>query len=484
MPDYSVLGGQSEATIDQANIAMRAMPWYQTQLKAWGMDPGHPGTLSDSQRTQLTRAAQANGFVVDEGNIEMDDHGNFNPIGHKLRNTIIVIGIAAATVATMGAAGVFAAGAGAGAGAGGGAGTAASVAGVEGGAAGLSSGALAGLGTGAMGATALPALGTVAGVGGAAAAGGPVLEGIAAGGGGASTAIPVGTTLSSASAIEAAKAAGYTIDANGVVTDAANVPPDYFDPGSASTRSYADILKYGLPTAGTIVGSLIAANASGNASAAQQKYLEDALAYEKENDLYNRGVAANKVALEAGRYADYTGRIGGFVANGQSANDRMAALMGLPARSGATSGGASSYSSYGTQGPQGVAVSPELTQRVLDNYKALGLTPTGPGTGPTDSAYFADKYAATGGSNPDNDSYWFGPNGRIAKEAAQAGLKFGAPAPTPPASSTSGALPVTGAPVARALVRIRAADGTEQNIPADQVQQYLSRGAAVLGAGA
>jgi hypothetical protein len=474
MPNTSVLGGQSEATIDQANIAMRASPWYQDQMRAWNQDPGHP-TLQAWQRDQLTRAAQANGYIVDQGHIEMDDHGNFNPIGHKLRNTIIVIGLAAATVATMGAAGAFAGAAGAGTGAA--AGTGATVAGVEGGAAGLSSGALAGLGTGAMGATALPALGTVAGVGGAAAAGGPVLEGIAAGGGGASTAIPVGTTLSSASAIEAAKAAGYTIDANGVVTDAANVPPDYFDPGSASTRSYADILKYGLPTAGSIVGSLIAANASGNASAAQQKYLEDALAYEKENDLYNRGVAANKVALEAGRYADYTGRITPFVQNATSSNDRMAALLGLPARPTVPSSSGGSYPSYGTQTPQGVAVSPQLTQRILDNYKSLGLTPTGPGSGPTDSAYYATQYAATGGSNPDNDRYWFGPQGRVATDAQKAGLTFGTPTP-PPISSPSGAPPVQGAPVARSLVSIRQPDGSIRTVPADQVDQYLQRGYA------
>jgi hypothetical protein len=94
MAPYSVLGGNSEATIDQANIAMRGMPWYQSLLRSWGQDPGHP-TVTSWQRDQIRRQAQANGFVVDEGNIEVDDHGNFNPKGHKLRNTMIVIGIAA-----------------------------------------------------------------------------------------------------------------------------------------------------------------------------------------------------------------------------------------------------------------------------------------------------------------------------------------------------------------------------------------------------
>src|SRR4029077_7743609 len=149
MAPYSVLGGQSEATIDQANIAMRGMPWYQSQMKAWGQDPGHP-TLQSWQRDQLTRPAPADGVIVAEGNIEMDDHGNWNPKGHKLRNTLIVAGLAAATIATMGAAGAFAGAAGgAGAGASGAAGAAGGLGAVEGGAAGLSSTALAGLGTGA-----------------------------------------------------------------------------------------------------------------------------------------------------------------------------------------------------------------------------------------------------------------------------------------------------------------------------------------------
>jgi hypothetical protein len=467
MPTTSVLGGQSEATIDQANIAMRAMPWYQDQMRAWGMDPGHPGNLSDSQRTQLTRAAQANGFVVDEGNIEMDDHGNFNPIGHKLRNTLIVAGLAAATIATMGAAGVFAGGAGVGAGAGSAAG-----------------GVLEGTAAGAGGSTALAA-GVPAGVG--------AVEGGAYGlsdaalasmGGAAGTGAGVG-----AGAGAGAAGAGAFDAAGNFIGNST-----YYIPAGGGGASLAtDLLKYALPTAGGIAGSLIAANASGNASAAQQKYLEEALAYEKENDLYNRGVAAQKVQLEAGRYADYTGRITPFVANATSANDRMSSLLGLPPRPAGTyspGGAGSSGSSYGTQTPSGVAVSPQLTQRILDNYKALGLTPTGPGSGPTDSAYYTQQYAGTGGSTAANDAYWFGPQGRIATDAQKAGLSFtpGAPPPTapttPPTSPTPGPAPITGAPVAKSLVQLRAPDGSVRGVPPDQVDQYLARGATRVEAGA
>jgi hypothetical protein len=499
MAPYSVLGGQSEATIDQANIAMRGSPWYQTQMRAWGQDPGHP-TLTSWQSDQIRRLAQANGYKIDEGNIEVDDHGNFNPKGHKLRNTLIVVGLAAATIATMGAAGAFAGAAGAsGAGAsaaGSGAAAAGGLGAVEGGAFGVGDAALASLGTGAMGAVPV-----AAGAGAAAAAGalpaGVTLEGTAAGPGAttiAGTAGAAGTPASlvgkklSAEGIAAAKAAGYTVNEDGVVMDAANVPPDYLQAASGSSGLVSNLLRYVLPVGGSLLASQIAANASSNASAAQTKYLEDALAYEKENDLYKRGVDAAAVQKEAARYGDYASRIQPFIDNGTTSNDRMAALMGLPARTGATSGGAYSYGGYSGGGSsgggsQGVAITPQITQKILDNYKALGLTPTGSGTGPTDTAYFAEKYAATGGSTPDNDSYWFGPNGRIAKEARQAGVPFGTPTPTSPTSQTPAAPaaatapPVTGAPVARALVKMRAPDGSVQDVPADQVDHYLQRGA-------
>lgn len=117
-------GKQSEATIDQVNIAMRAWPEYQTLMRSWGQDPGHP-TLSKSQSQQVLKLAQGKGVVVDEGSMEVDNHGNFNPVGHKLRNTLIVAGVAAATIATMGAAGVFSGAAAAGGAAAGGGGAAA-----------------------------------------------------------------------------------------------------------------------------------------------------------------------------------------------------------------------------------------------------------------------------------------------------------------------------------------------------------------------
>jgi hypothetical protein len=99
-------GKPTEATIDSVNQWMRAQPWYQDQMRAWGQDPGHP-TLTKAQSSQILKAAQSQGVVVDEGDMEVDNHGNFNPKGHKLRNTLVVAGIAGAALATAGLAGAF-----------------------------------------------------------------------------------------------------------------------------------------------------------------------------------------------------------------------------------------------------------------------------------------------------------------------------------------------------------------------------------------
>lgn len=157
-------GNRAESSIDSVNQWMRSQPWYQEQLQKWGQDPNNVH-LTDPEKQDIIKLAQANGVVVDEGHNgqEIDDSGNFQAKSHTLRNVMIVGGLAAAALLTAGAAGVFgsaAAGAGAGADA---AGTAAGLGGVE-------AGATAGLGTAALpGAmAALPAVGTAGTVAGAA----------------------------------------------------------------------------------------------------------------------------------------------------------------------------------------------------------------------------------------------------------------------------------------------------------------------------
>ena len=107
-----VVKGDSEAAIDAVNQWMRAQPWYQAQLQQWGVDPSRV-KLSEAQRNQLVALAQANGVQVDQGNIEVDPAGNFNPIGHKLRNGLIAAGLGGAAIAAPFALGALAGGGGA-----------------------------------------------------------------------------------------------------------------------------------------------------------------------------------------------------------------------------------------------------------------------------------------------------------------------------------------------------------------------------------
>ncbi len=264
-------GQRAEAPIDAVNQWMRSQPWYQSLIRSFGQDPNNVH-LNDSQKQQVIRAAQANGVIVDEGHNgqEVDDSGNFQAKSHALRNTLIVAGLAAAAIAAPYAIGAIA-------GSGGTAGTAGTLAGIEGGGFGVDSAAVAALGSGAMAAVPVTAA-TTAAISQAA----------------ASVGLP------------AAQAAAAKVAASGGALTAEN------------------ILRYAVPVAGGIVGSLIQAKASGDASEAEQKYLEEALAYAKEKD-------AGNIAREGGRYADFTGNIAPYVAGGQAANARMLSLLGLSA---------------------------------------------------------------------------------------------------------------------------------------------------------
>lgn len=91
-----------------------------------------------------------------------------------------------------------------------------------------------------------------------------------------------------------------------------------------------------------------------------------------------------------------------------------------------------------------------IAAQLQANYKALGVTPTGPGSGPTDLAYYAGKVAQTGGLTPQNIAYWFGPTGRIASDLGQANGGSGAPTSASSAGSVgsylSNYMPVPMAP--------------------------------------
>jgi len=308
-------GKQTEASIDHANIAMRSMPWYQEQMRQWGQDPGHPN-LAKSQSQQILKQAQANGFVIDEGHMEIDNHGNMNPKGHKLRNTIIVAGLAAGAYFALPA--IIAA-----------ASTGAPAAATTAGLTGVEAGATAGLGAVALpGAMAtLPALGTTAAIGTTAGLGAVALPGamatLPAATGTTAALAPLASTTIGSGAVPALTG-GTTTALTGGGTTAA------LTGRTIAGLSQSELTRYGLSTAGNLVNGYLQNRAASQAQDKQQKYLDEALAYAKEQDAYSRKYKEGRDAVEASRYGDYSGRIAPYLATGASANDRMASLLGLP----------------------------------------------------------------------------------------------------------------------------------------------------------
>lgn len=344
-------GQRGAASLDAFNQWFRARPEYYAKLKQFGQDPTNVH-LNDAQKQEMVRLAQSLGAVVDEGHDgqEVDDSGNFRAKSHKLRNTLIVAGIAGAALATAGLAGAFAPAA----------------AGATGG---VEAGATAGLG-----AAALPGAGTALGGAGFTAVGAPLASAAAAGGAAADVGAGAAAPAVAGSTLPAA-----TYGAGGAVTNFAASPAIA---GAAGTPMLESILRYGVPTVGNLVGGIIQANASGKASDAQQRYLEEALAYQKEQDAYNRKTAAEHYDYskntEASRYGDYTNNIAGYVATGNSANARMASLLGLPPNAPMTGSSMPKVSAASVPAVTGVAPSPGVTTQPQTRTNEPMVTMQGP----------------------------------------------------------------------------------------------------------
>jgi len=283
-------GQRGEASIDSVNQWMRSQPWYQALLSSWGQNPNSI-KLNDQQKQAVIRAAQANGVVVDEGGNgqEVDDSGNFRAKGHKLRNTLIVAGLAGAALLTAGAAGAFGGAAGAGAG-------------------GVEAGATAGLGTAALpGAMAtLPALaGTTAAVMAPAAA----------------------TALAAGSAVPALAGTAGTAAA----ASAAKGIPSWLAP----------VLGTVVPTVGGLIGATIQSNASKDAAALQAEGIQKALDFEKQQYADLTGRLAPYVSA-GGASTDRMSQLLGLPARADTT------ATGTPARGPAVA----NYSAPNVAGPQ------------------------------------------------------------------------------------------------------------------------------------
>lgn len=321
-------GQRNETSLDAFNQWFRSTPQYYAKLKEFGQDPTNVH-LNDAQKQQMVKLAQSLGAVVDEGGNgqEVDDSGNFRAKGHKLRNTLIVAGIAAAALATAGAAGAFA--------------PAAGLGGVEGGA------------TAGLGAASLPGAGTALGAAGATGAGtaaaGAVLPAATYGAGGTVT------NFAAAPAIAGTGGATYGAAAGG-------------------SGLAGNLLRYGAPIAGGIVGDIIQAKAAGSAADKQNALLREALDYEKQQDALNRTIAADKVKLEAGRYADYSGNIAPYLATGNAARGKAASLLGLSDASAPAGPPANAPAGIGSAAMAGGTPAPGVTTQPLARSGDLGAS--------------------------------------------------------------------------------------------------------------
>lgn len=278
-------------------------------------------------------------------------------------------------------------------------------------------------------------------------------------------------------------------------------------------------LRYGLPVAGNIASSIIQSKASGAASDAEQKYLEEALAYQKEQDAYARarqerldeqdkaryGDTRGDIALqqqrdaartaeEGGRYGDFQNNLAPFIANGVNANSAMASRLGLPATA-AWTPNAPRAASSGARYTDPLSVADQATPEDRAKIDAL-----------------LKKY-----NSSDNPNYWYGVNvlhGGFDKTGADwndsrikigdgagkgyAGASTPAPTPAPTDAPKVGAPPAepdlrTQTPpyrpsveperagdastAAPSMVTIAAPTGETQQVPESELDHWLQRGA-------
>jgi hypothetical protein len=222
-------------------------------------------------------------------------------------------------------------------------------------------------------------------------------------------------------------AAGSSVGDVAGTTGAFNAAGDWV-PAVAGAGAAGSLSKYVLPSligvGGQLAGTVLAQQGQSAAATTAANALEYSAnlqdAANQRAEVFSRQQAENSFAnSEVTRQANYNqwaareARVSSLgQALGLSARDIPAYVPGVdPNYTGGSSGSSSSS----------VPLSSDITDALTKNYQSLGATPTGPGTGPTDLSYFAQRIADTGGLTPQNTAYWFGPNGRIAQELQKAG---------------------------------------------------------------
>ncbi len=209
---------------------------------------------------------------------------------------------------------------------------------------------------------------------------------------------------------------------------------------------------WGATAGASLVGAHMQSNAAENATNAQTssanyaaKLQADAAA--KALQFQQQQAAIDQANFQKTQNANYgqfqtasNENYGQYKAGAQTDYDRWALhqnnmgylgqLLGLPARQLPAANiaappvyGANPFDTSGGTAVSGGGNQQSIMDALKANYKSLGYAPTGPGSGPTDIAYFADAASRSAAAGERPLSYWLGPNGRVAQEIAQAGLK-------------------------------------------------------------
>lgn len=193
----------------------------------------------------------------------------------------------------------------------------------------------------------------------------------------------------------------------------------------------------------SVVGAKMMGNATDNAAAAQQKGVDASLAFQNQQAaIQQRNFEATQHANYGQWAADTKNQFSQSQAAGHNGYNqyksrdqrvgRLGELLGMAPRE------TTPYedptltippyegpnSNPVMSGPQASGPNPRdpnyITKQLQGVYKSLGVTPTGPGSGPTDIEYMTKAVGSKGGWTPDNAKYW--PT-RIAQEIAQAKAK-------------------------------------------------------------
>lgn len=253
------------------------------------------------------------------------------------------------------------------------------------------------------------------------------VAGSAAGGAGSTGALASSTIAPLASTLPGAASTSALV---GGTAAAGATAPLVAPSASRILGGYAPLLSTGIGVGADLIGARMQTNASRDAAELQDKYLREALAYEKEKDAYERQRQAEQTQYDRtwkeGQYSDIVSRMQPYITAGGNAADRQARLLGLPS-------------------------SPSPNQAPLTSGR-VGAAPV------------------TGGTSSNGFTLTPSPSGAVTPLP---GAGMPAPVQGPAVQPAKMAAPE--------MVLLQSPNGSQKQVPADQVDYWIQKGATRVG---